>query len=146
MSRTAELPPHRFGHMVVSVGTPLQAWWLEERLERHLGIVDRPIAGEHARDRKLLPPPDDLPTMGPAARATRQRLLDAATQAFVTRGFHETRVDDIVAAAGVSHGTFYRYFDNKDHVFRVIASRSGCRWRCAAVCNCSRVSARMMAG
>jgi AcrR family transcriptional regulator len=76
---------------------------------------------------ELLPPPDDVPTMGPAARATRQRLLDAATQAFVTRGFDETRVDDIVAAAGTSHGTFYRYFTNKDEIFRAIAARAGRR-------------------
>lgn len=34
--------------------TAEQAWWLEERLEAHLGLVDRPIDGEHRR--KQLPP------------------------------------------------------------------------------------------
>jgi AcrR family transcriptional regulator len=71
--------------------------------------------------------PVDGPTLGPAALATRRRLLDAATQVFVTRGYDETRVDDVVATAGTSHGTFYRYFANKDEIFRAIAARAGRR-------------------
>lgn len=31
----------------VSVQTPEQAWWLEARLEHHLGLVDRRVEGEH---------------------------------------------------------------------------------------------------
>ena len=34
----------------------------------------------------------------------------------MSRGYHGTRVDDIVEAAGVSHGAFYRYFRNKDQL------------------------------
>jgi AcrR family transcriptional regulator len=52
---------------------------------------------------------------------TRQRLLDAGASVLPARGYHDTRVDDIVEAAGVSHGTFYRYFENKDDFFRVLA-------------------------
>jgi AcrR family transcriptional regulator len=63
----------------------------------------------------------------PTGRRTRSRILDAGATVFAAKGYHETRVDDVVEAAGVSHGTFYRYFDNKDHVFRVIAGRSGQR-------------------
>jgi AcrR family transcriptional regulator len=37
------------------------------------------------------------------------------------RGYHDARVDDIVEAAGVSHGTFYRYFESKDDFFRALA-------------------------
>jgi AcrR family transcriptional regulator len=43
------------------------------------------------------------------------------------RGYHDARVDDIVAAAGVSHGTFYRYFDNKDDFFRALAEAASSR-------------------
>jgi AcrR family transcriptional regulator len=43
------------------------------------------------------------------------------------RGYHDARVDDIVAAAGVSHGTFYRYFDNKDNFFRALAEAASSR-------------------
>lgn len=52
---------------------------------------------------------------------TRQRLLDAGTEVLPARGYHDARVDDIVEAAGVSHGSFYRYFENKEDFFRVLA-------------------------
>ena len=44
---------------------------------------------------------------------TRERLRDAARGVFAERGFAAARVEDVVAAAGVSHGTFYTYFENK---------------------------------
>jgi AcrR family transcriptional regulator len=57
-------------------------------------------------------PGDEAPRAGPARTA----LLEAARDVFVSRGYHGTRVDDIVEAAGVSHGAFYRYFKNKDEL------------------------------
>lgn len=47
---------------------------------------------------------------------TRERLLSSARGVFAAHGFVATRVEDIVAAAGVSHGTFYTYFANKSAV------------------------------
>ncbi|MCC5949059.1 MAG: TetR/AcrR family transcriptional regulator [Nitriliruptoraceae bacterium] len=44
---------------------------------------------------------------------TRDRVRDAARQTFRERGYAAARVEDIVALAGVSHGTFYTYFENK---------------------------------
>jgi AcrR family transcriptional regulator len=44
---------------------------------------------------------------------TRARLRDAARRVFALRGYVNARVEDIVAEAGVSHGTFYTYFENK---------------------------------
>ncbi len=44
---------------------------------------------------------------------TAARLRDAARKAFADLGYAAVRVEDIVAEAGVSHGTFYTYFDNK---------------------------------
>jgi AcrR family transcriptional regulator len=44
---------------------------------------------------------------------TRARLRDAARRVFAERGYVNARVEDVVAEAGVSHGTFYTYFDNK---------------------------------
>jgi AcrR family transcriptional regulator len=68
-------------------------------------------------------PPDDehhgeLTRVGARTLAN---LRKAGHDVFVTRGYHATRVDDIVAAAGVSHGVFYRYFENKDHLVRALA-------------------------
>lgn len=50
-------------------------------------------------------------------RATRTRLVDAARIAFGTLGYDGVRVDDIATEAGMSHGTFYRYYADKDAVF-----------------------------
>jgi AcrR family transcriptional regulator len=60
----------------------------------------------------------------PRGARTRQQLLDAGAVVLPARGYHDARVDDIVAAAGVSHGTFYRYFDNKDDFFKVLAQQA----------------------
>lgn len=58
---------------------------------------------------------------GPQQREARRReLLDAGAAVFVERGYFDTRVADVVAAAGVSHGTFYTYFTSKDDVLRVL--------------------------
>jgi AcrR family transcriptional regulator len=51
-------------------------------------------------------------------------LLAVGHDVIVQRGYHGTRVDDLVAAAGVSHGAFYRYFANKEELVRVVAARS----------------------
>ena len=63
--------------------------------------------------------------MRPRGIATRRRLLDAAGSVLPRRGYHETRVDDIVEEAGCSHGTFYQYFDSTDDLFRTLALDAG---------------------
>jgi AcrR family transcriptional regulator len=60
----------------------------------------------------------ELRTQG---RRTRKRLLDAATVVLADKGYHATRVDDIVRRARTSHGTFYLYFANKEDLFRALA-------------------------
>lgn len=51
-------------------------------------------------------------------------LLRSGHDVFVERGYHNTRVDDLVAAAGISHGAFYRYFRNKDQLARILSARA----------------------
>lgn len=62
--------------------------------------------------------------LSPQATRMRNRIIEAGTSVFPRLGFHETRVDDVVEAAGASHGSFYRYFDNKDDLFRVVAAEA----------------------
>jgi AcrR family transcriptional regulator len=57
----------------------------------------------------------------PAGRRTLQALTDAGRDLFVARGYHDTRITDIVAAAGLSKGAFYRYFESKDRLAQVLA-------------------------
>jgi AcrR family transcriptional regulator len=47
-------------------------------------------------------------------------LLDAALDLFVERGYAATRLDDIAARAGVSKGTLYLYFANKEELFKAL--------------------------
>lgn len=52
---------------------------------------------------------------------TRSRLLDAAKKVFEENGFLEARISDIAEHAGLSHGSFYHYFDSKEEIFREVA-------------------------
>ncbi len=49
--------------------------------------------------------------------ARRREILDAAFQAFAEKGYDKTSVDDIVRASGLSKGTLYWYFENKQAIF-----------------------------
>jgi AcrR family transcriptional regulator len=51
-----------------------------------------------------------------------RRLLAAAEEVFAAKGYHATRVDDIVKLAHTSHGTFYLYFSNKEDLFGALAA------------------------
>jgi AcrR family transcriptional regulator len=67
---------------------------------------------------------DEPPELTAAGRRTLDALLQAGAAVLVRRGFHRARVDDIVAAAGVSHGAFYRYFENKEELAQILAVRA----------------------
>lgn len=50
-------------------------------------------------------------------RAKAQQILRAAERLFTKRRFHEVKMDDVSAAAGVGKGTIYRYFEDKNDLF-----------------------------
>jgi len=52
---------------------------------------------------------------------TRARLLDAARHVFAARGYHAPKISDIVDAAEVGQGTFYRHFESKRAIFEALA-------------------------
>jgi AcrR family transcriptional regulator len=55
------------------------------------------------------------------AAETRVRLFRCALQLFAERGFPNVTVEDITEAADVGKGTFFNYFESKDHVLGVMA-------------------------
>ncbi len=48
---------------------------------------------------------------------TRERILEAAVKVFATKGYHDTKVDDIVSESKTSKGSFYFYFPSKQDIF-----------------------------
>ena len=54
-------------------------------------------------------------------RRTRAQLVAAAAEVFAEKRYLGTNIADIVARAGVAHGTFYRYFDSKEQIFNEVA-------------------------
>ncbi len=54
-------------------------------------------------------------------RASRRaQILEAARQVFADRGFHAANVAEVAAAAGVSQGTVYHYFDSKEALLMAV--------------------------
>lgn len=54
----------------------------------------------------------------------REQLLAAATRAVAANGFAATGLDQIAAAAGVSHVILYRHFDSKADLYRAALERA----------------------
>lgn len=59
--------------------------------------------------------------------AYREAILIAAERVFGRLGFHDSKMADIAAEAGVAAGTLYNYFKNKDQVFESILARGHAR-------------------
>ncbi len=55
------------------------------------------------------------------AQETRTRILEAAVKVFATKGYHDTKVDDIVNESSTSKGSFYFYFPSKQDIFLALS-------------------------
>jgi AcrR family transcriptional regulator len=53
-------------------------------------------------------------------RATREQLIEVATGLFAERGYEETSIEAVLAAAGVSRGALYHHFAGKDALFEAV--------------------------
>ena len=53
-------------------------------------------------------------------RATREQLIEIATRLFATRGYEDTSIEAVLAAAGVSRGALYHHFAGKDALFGAV--------------------------
>ena len=55
--------------------------------------------------------------------AKREQILDGAKRVFMEQGFEAASMNDITRAAGVSKGTIYVYFENKEDLFGSMIER-----------------------
>ncbi len=55
--------------------------------------------------------------------ARRTQILDAAAKVFAEKGFHRATIKEIAGVAGISDGTIYNYFDNKEALLIGILNR-----------------------
>lgn len=53
----------------------------------------------------------------------REQILNAALKIFARKGLGSTKVSDIAAAAGVSHGLVYQYFNSKEEIFETLVTQ-----------------------
>jgi len=58
------------------------------------------------------------------ARRIYLALIEAATELFAAQGYDAVGTPEIAQRAGVSVGTFYRYFDDKHEIYLEIARRT----------------------
>lgn len=57
------------------------------------------------------------------ANAKRCQIIEGARAVFLAQGFDAASMNDIARAAGVSKGTLYVYFDNKEELFEAIVEQ-----------------------
>lgn len=96
-------------------------------MDKRRGATSPPhlaFLGEHERAR--------LRDVSPRKNAVQQRsretvaaILEGAAQVFETKGFAAATTDEIARRAGVSIGTLYQYFPNKDAIAVVWMERHG---------------------
>src|SRR5690348_12990385 len=66
----------------------------------------------------------------PATRWRRRKearpaeILDAALACFAERGFAATRLDDVAKCAGITKGTLYLYFPNKEELLKAVVRQA----------------------
>jgi AcrR family transcriptional regulator len=61
---------------------------------------------------------------GKRVQNKRDIILDAAVQVFSTKGYHNTRMEEIATVAGIGKGTIYEYFDSKLQLFQAMMESS----------------------
>jgi AcrR family transcriptional regulator len=66
-----------------------------------------------------------MPTQAetPSTSRKRERILDAATELFSRYGYERTTVDLIAAESRCAKGTVYAYFEDKEGIFRAVATQ-----------------------
>ena len=67
---------------------------------------------------------DEVPRWRRRKDARPQEIVQAALELFVEKGYAATRAEEVAARAGVSKGTVYLYFANKQELFEAVIRES----------------------
>lgn len=62
--------------------------------------------------------------MNKRAATRKKTIIDAAIQVFSSKGYHNTRMEEIATIAGIGKGTIYEYFDSKLQLFQEMLESS----------------------
>lgn len=82
-------------------------------------------AGKEARARSASVAASAAPTRTRlSAEERRAQILDIARDLFITRGYHHTSTDDILARAGIAKGTLYHHFTSKEAILNALVLRT----------------------
>ncbi len=65
----------------------------------------------------------DLKTTPVVGKNVRERILDAALDIFSQKGYHDTRLDEIVDESQTSKGSIYFHFPNKEKLFLALVDQ-----------------------
>jgi AcrR family transcriptional regulator len=87
---------------------------------RHTGPVPDEAGSPASSSRPAEGIPASKRVLRSQGRSTMRKLLDSAMKALDERGYHGTRVKDVVDLSNTSHGTFYLYFSNKEDLVRAL--------------------------
>ncbi|MFE4575665.1 TetR/AcrR family transcriptional regulator, partial [Streptomyces chartreusis] len=90
----------------------------------HLPALLASVCRAIVRAPMVTPTPAPTPRPGIASVTMRERLLTSAMRLFAERGYHETSMADLGAAAEVTGPNLYAYFDGKAAVLRAAVDRS----------------------
>jgi TetR/AcrR family transcriptional repressor of nem operon len=60
---------------------------------------------------------------------TKHRLLNAAQELMLSKGYTATSVDEICETAGLTKGSFFHYFESKEHLGRSVAQWYYASWQ-----------------
>jgi AcrR family transcriptional regulator len=80
------------------------------------------VAEERRRSRTRKPRLGGRPSRA-AALELRNRILEVATELFLTQGYGSTSIEAVAASAGISKRTFYHRFDDKAALFAAVVHR-----------------------
>jgi AcrR family transcriptional regulator len=62
-----------------------------------------------------------------SANARREQLLDVALEVFARSGYHDTSMNDVAEAAGVTKPVLYQHFESKRELFQALLDAVGAR-------------------